>query len=149
MSEIHSERKKKQKKKRHNHVFKFVNSQELYRFLSFQWGKKQVFSSIPALGFRPLLEYRNRCDGISRCRWASSEFPKCRQRNHYSCYKFKSQFLHGKYLTFHSFSKEHYKHNNQDKKLRKECHAFLRNFHISKKGKIPDKVSCVKERKNC
>ena len=37
-----------------------------------------------ALGFQPLFEYPNRCDGTSMSRWASSEFPICRQRNHYS-----------------------------------------------------------------
>ena len=50
---------------------------------------KQVFSLIPALGIGPLFKYLKRYDGISRCTWASSDFPKCRQRNHYSCYKCK------------------------------------------------------------
>ena len=50
-----------------------------------------------ALGFRPLFQYPNRCDGISRHKWADSEFPKCRQRNHYSCYEYKPQFLYGKH----------------------------------------------------
>ena len=40
-----------------------------------------------ALGFWPLFEYHNRCDEIARCRWARSKFPKCRQRNQYSCYE--------------------------------------------------------------
>ena len=69
------------------------------------------------LGFRPLLEYPNRCDAISRCRWVSSKFPKCRQKNHYSCYKNKLSIktLKNRTLqilqTFHTFSKEHYKHS--------------------------------------
>ena len=29
---------------------------------------------MPALGFWPLFEYANRCDVVSRCKWASSEF---------------------------------------------------------------------------
>ena len=37
------------------------------------WSKKQVFISMPALEFRSLFEYPNRCDGMSRCRWASTE----------------------------------------------------------------------------
>ena len=31
----------------------------------------------------------------------------------------------------------------------KENKNLLTNFHVSKKGKTADKVSCVKERKNC
>ena len=53
---------------------------------------KEVCSLMPALGFRTLFDYPNRCDGISSCRWASSEFPKCPQTNHCSCYKYKLQF---------------------------------------------------------
>ena len=72
---------------------------------------------MPALGFWSLIKYPNKCDGIPRCRWAGSEFPKCQQKNHNSWYKFTPQFLHGE--------------------------------HKKKKGKTPDKVSCVKEKKNC
>ena len=60
---------------------------------------------------------------------------------------------------------EHYKHYKRftpfqknitnitirTKKLLTECYAskesLMRNFHVSKKGKTPDKVSCVKEKK--
>ena len=47
--------------------------------------------------------------------------------------------------TFYNFSKEHYKHNNQDKKtLLAECHVseknMFTNFRVKKKGKTPDKV---------
>ena len=50
--------------------------------------------------------------------------------------------------TFHNFSKEHYKHNNKKRKTTgnvscvKEKKNLLTNFHVSKKGKTSDKVSC-------
>ena len=53
--------------------------------------------------------------------------------------------------TLHTFSKEHYKHNNEDKKLltvscvkEKSTEKFL----SVKEEKTFDKVSCIKERKN-
>ena len=56
------------------------------------------------------------------------------------------------FQTFHTISREHYKHK-QDKKLEAQCHASKKKkvtekFSCAKKGKTADKVSYVKERKN-
>ena len=53
--------------------------------------------------------------------------------------------------TFHTFSKEHHKHNNEDKKLlRVSCvkEKSTGKFLSVKEEKTSDKVSCTKERKN-
>ena len=65
----------------------FVKEQTVRNFtgvLSCSRVKIKPSVSMPAQGFRPLFGYPNTCDGISRCRWGSSKFPKCRQRNRYS-----------------------------------------------------------------
>ena len=85
---------------------------------------------MPALGFWSLFKYPNRCDEISRCRWATSEFPKCQQRittlaininlNSY-IENIKIEIVNT--TNIHTFSKEHYKDNKYDKKLLTECHV--------------------------
>ena len=57
----------------------FVKQQTVRNFIGFYHVVEQKASLqfSACTGFRPLFKYPNRCDGISTCGWASSEFPKC------------------------------------------------------------------------
>ena len=106
---------------------------------------------MPGLGFRPLFGYPNKCDGISRCWWSVVNSPNVDKGittlainiNFNSCMENLSK----------NFSKEHCNNSNQDKKTagRMSClkeKNLLTNFHVSKKGKTPDKKLCVNNIQN-
>ena len=57
----------------------FVKQQTVRNFIGFYLVVEQKASLQfdACTGFRPLFKYPYRCDEISTCGWASSEFPKC------------------------------------------------------------------------